>query len=46
MREKAGDVGKINYENTVKDLIVSPSNKRAIWQTIQIAEEMKKSNEM
>lgn len=40
--EKAGDVGKINYENTVKDLIVSPSNKRAIWQTIQIAEEIKK----
>lgn len=40
--EKAGDVGKINYENTVKDLIVSPSNKRAIWQTIQIVEEIKK----
>lgn len=40
--EKAGDVGKINYKNTVKDLIVSPSNKRAIWQTIQIAEEIKK----
>ena len=40
--EKAGDIGKINYENTVKDLIVAPSNKRAIWQTIQIAEEIKK----
>ena len=40
--EKVGDIGKINYENTVKDLIVSPSNKRAIWQTIQIAEEIKK----
>lgn len=40
--EKVGKIDKVSYENTVKDLIVSPANKRAIWQTVQIAEEIKK----
>lgn len=40
--DKVGKIDKVNYENTVKDLIVSPANKRAIWQTIQITEEIKK----
>ena len=40
--EKVGKIDKVSYENTVKDLIVSPANKRAIWQTIQITEEIKK----
>lgn len=40
--DKMGKITKITYDNTVKDLIVSPSNKRAIWQTIQIVEEIKK----
>lgn len=40
--EKTGAIGKITYENLVKDLVVSPANKRAIWQTIQITEEIKK----
>ena len=40
--EKVGKIDKVSYENTVKDLIVSPANKRAIWQTVQITEEIKK----
>ena len=40
--EKVGKINKVSYENTVKDLIVSPANKRAIWQTVQITEEIKK----
>jgi len=39
---QAGKIGKVTYENTVQDLIVSPANKRAIWQTVQIVEEVKK----
>lgn len=37
-----GEVGKITYENVVEDLYISPANKRAVWQTIQIVEEIKK----
>lgn len=40
--EKVGKIDKVSYENTVKDLVVSPANKRAIWQTVQITEEIKK----
>ena len=40
--EKVGKINKVSYDNTVKDLIVSPANKRAIWQTVQITEEIKK----
>ena len=40
--DKVGKIDKVSYENTVKDLIVSPANKRAIWQTVQITEEIKK----
>lgn len=32
----------ISYKSLVEDLYVSPANKRAIWQTIQIAEEINK----
>ena len=36
------DVNQITYENIIEDLYVSPENKRAIWQTIQIVEEIQK----
>lgn len=32
----------ITYENIIEDLYVSPENKRAIWQTLQIVEEIQK----
>lgn len=32
----------ITYENVIDDLYVSPENKRAIWQTLQIVEEIRK----
>ena len=35
-------ISKIDYSNVVEPLVTSPANKRAIWQTIQIAEEIKK----
>ena len=35
-------ITKVNYENVVEPLITSPANKRAIWQTIQIVEEIVK----
>lgn len=41
-RKNFADVQKITYENVVEDLYTSPANKRAIWQTIQITEEIKK----
>lgn len=37
-----GKIDEISYDALVKDLYVSPSNKRAIWQTIKITEEIKK----
>lgn len=40
--DKVGKIDKVSYDNTVKDLIVSPANKRAIWQIVQITEEIKK----
>lgn len=40
--DKVGKIDKVSYDNTVKDLIVSTANKRAIWQTVQITEEIKK----
>lgn len=38
----SAEVDKITYENVVEDLYVSPASKRAIWQTIQIVEEIQK----
>ncbi|MGP1544645.1 MAG: type II CRISPR RNA-guided endonuclease Cas9 [Candidatus Fimenecus sp.] len=35
-------IEKISYETIVDSLYVSPANKRAIWQAIQISEEIKK----
>ncbi len=35
-------VGEVTYENLIKDIVASPSIKRAVWQTIQIVEELKK----
>ena len=40
--EKVGKIKKISYENVVENMYASPSVKRAIWQSIQIAEEIKK----
>ena len=37
-----GNIDEVSYDALVKDLYVSPSNKRAIWQTIKITEEIKK----
>lgn len=33
--------GEITYDNLVKDVVASPSVKRAVWQTVQIVEEIK-----
>lgn len=35
-------ISAVDYDHLVKDLYVSPANKRAIWQTVQITEEIKK----
>ena len=35
-------IEKVSYEELVDGLYVSPANKRAIWQSIQISEEIKK----
>ena len=40
--EKIGTIDKVTYENTVEKLYASPAVKRAIWQSIQITEEIKK----
>lgn len=40
--EQSGEITQISYDALIKDLYVSPANKRAIWQTVQIAEEIKK----
>lgn len=33
--------GEITYDKLVKDIVASPSIKRAVWQTVQIVEEIK-----
>lgn len=38
----AGEIKSVDYDSLVRDLYTSPANKRAIWQTIQITEEIKK----
>lgn len=40
--EAQGEVKEISYESLVEDLIVSPAIKRAIWQTVQIVEEIRR----
>lgn len=40
--ELTEEITEISYDKLVKDLYVSPSVKRAIWQSIQIVEEIKK----
>ncbi len=40
--ELTNDLTEISYDSTVKDLYVSPAVKRAIWQSIEITEEIKK----
>lgn len=35
-------IGEVSYDNLIKDIVASPSVKRAVWQTIQIVEEIKK----
>lgn len=34
-------VDEITYDNLVKDMMISPSVKRAVWQTVQIVEEIR-----
>lgn len=41
-KEEPDVIGKLTYENVVEDLYVSPAVKRAIWQSLQIVEEIKK----
>lgn len=38
----AGEIKSVDYDSLVRDLYTSPANKRAIWQTIQITEKIKK----
>lgn len=40
-QERTGEIKAISYDALVKELYVSPAVKRAIWQTVQIAEEIK-----
>lgn len=40
--EKQGEMNCISYESVVEDLIISPANKRAVWQTVEIVEEIRK----
>ncbi|WP_462274277.1 type II CRISPR RNA-guided endonuclease Cas9 [Filifactor alocis] len=40
--DKVGKIDKVTYDSTVKEMFLSPKNKRAVWQTIQVAEEIKK----
>ena len=40
--EQSGEIAQVSYDTLIRDLYVSPANKRAIWQTVQIAEEIKK----
>lgn len=42
VRENSSEITSISYESLVEDLYTSPANKRAIWQTVQIAEEIRK----
>lgn len=39
--EASGIITEISYETLFKDIYTSPMNKRTIWQTVQIAEEVK-----
>ena len=41
-KEAAGEISSIDYDSLVRNLYTSPANKRAIWQTVQITEEIKK----
>ena len=34
-------IDEITYDNLVKDMVISPSVKRAVWQSVQIVEEIK-----
>lgn len=40
--EREKEITEISYDALVKDLYVAPAVKRAIWQTIQITEELRK----
>lgn len=40
--EISDEINEITYESLFKDVYTSPMNKRTIWQTVQIAEEIKK----
>lgn len=38
--EVSGSITDFSYDNLIKDLYVSPANKRIIWQAVQIAREL------
>jgi len=38
--EVCGNITDFSYDNLIKDLYVSPANKRVIWQAVQIAREI------
>lgn len=38
---QTGEITQVSYDGLVKELAVSPAVKRAIWQTVQIVEEVK-----
>ncbi len=40
--DASGEITELTYESLFKDIYTSPMNKRTIWQTVQIAEEIKK----
>ena len=40
--EREKEITEISYDALIKDLYVAPAVKRAIWQTIQITEELRK----
>ena len=40
--DNTGEIKEFSYDTLVKDLVTSPANKRAIWQTVQIVREIVK----
>ncbi len=41
-RKIRGEITSITYENVIQDLMISPPVKKAAWQVVQIAEEIRK----
>ena len=41
-KQKFGEITSVNYDALVKDIFTSPANKRAIWQSVLIVEEIRR----